>query len=171
MAFKSIEPVEMSPDVVIRSNDALPENVSYPLTENIIPRYYLSKSHTRKPIAIPMRVEPKVWLSNERTFLSWCSTAIILASLAITILSNKSPLAKITGSLFSLSSIIVMLYGLFMYEIRLNMIHRGIPGPYHNPLGPIMIIIITVPIIIINLYFAFVKVSIIEQKLNKKMQT
>jgi len=86
MAFKSIEPVEMSPDVVIRSNDALPENVSYPLTENIIPRYYLSKSHTRKPIAIPMRVEPKVWLSNERTFLSWCSTAIILASLAITIL-------------------------------------------------------------------------------------
>ncbi|OUM65827.1 hypothetical protein PIROE2DRAFT_35080, partial [Piromyces sp. E2] len=89
-----------------------------------------------KPIAIPMRVEPKVWLSNERTFLSWCSTAIILASLAITILSNKSPLAKISGSLFSISSVIVMLYGLFMYEIRLNMIHRGIPGPYHNPLGP-----------------------------------
>ena len=29
-----------------------------------------------------------------------------------------------------------MLYGLMMYEIRLNMIHRGIPGPYHNPLGP-----------------------------------
>ncbi|ORX86126.1 hypothetical protein BCR32DRAFT_199345 [Anaeromyces robustus] len=136
MAFKNYEPIELSPDNVAKSNEALPENVSYPLTENIIPRYYLSKTHTRKPIAIPMRVEPKVWLSNERTFLSWCSTAIILASLAITILSNKSPLAKITGSLFSISSVIVMLYGLMMYEIRLNMIHRGIPGPYHNPVGP-----------------------------------
>ncbi|ORY72954.1 hypothetical protein LY90DRAFT_403620 [Neocallimastix californiae] len=126
----------MSSDAVTKSNEALPENVSYPLTENIIPKYYLSKSHTRKPIAIPMRVEPKVWFSNERTFLAWCSTAVLLASLAITILSNKSPLAKITGSLFSISSIVVMLYGLMMYEIRLNMIHRGIPGPYHNPLGP-----------------------------------
>jgi len=86
MAFKTIEPIEISPDMVTKTNDPLPENVSYPLTENVIPKYYLSKSHTRKPIAIPMRVEPKVWLSNERTFLSWCSTAIILASLAITIL-------------------------------------------------------------------------------------
>jgi len=86
MAYKSLKPIELSPDYVTKSNEALPVNVSYPLTENIIPKYYLSKNHTRKPIAIPMRVEPKVWLSNERTFLAWYNTAIILASLAVTIL-------------------------------------------------------------------------------------
>ncbi|KAG5462510.1 MAG: hypothetical protein BJ554DRAFT_4858 [Olpidium bornovanus] len=39
-----------------------------------------------KPVAVAVRVEPKVFLANERTFLSWMHTAILLALLSTTIL-------------------------------------------------------------------------------------
>jgi len=41
-----------------------------------------------KPIAVPLRVEPKVYFANERTFLSWTYTSILIAGLSLTILGK-----------------------------------------------------------------------------------
>jgi len=47
-----------------------------------------SKSKQGGSQPAPSRVEPKVYFANERTFLSWTHTGILLAGLSLTILGK-----------------------------------------------------------------------------------
>ena len=40
-----------------------------------------------KPRKVPIKVEPKVFFANERTFLAWLNMAVTLASIAVAILA------------------------------------------------------------------------------------
>ena len=40
-----------------------------------------------KRIALPVRVEPKVFFANERTFLSWLHFTVVLGGLAVGLLN------------------------------------------------------------------------------------
>ena len=44
--------------------------------------------HAVKPRKIPMKVEPKVFLANERTLLSWVHMAVYLGSISSLLLSE-----------------------------------------------------------------------------------
>ena len=47
-----------------------------------------SKKQSGGSQVTPSRVEPKVYFANERTFLSWTHTGILLAGLSLTILGK-----------------------------------------------------------------------------------
>lgn len=63
-----------------------------------------------KQIALPTRVEPKVLFANERTFLSWLNFTVILGALAIGMLNFGDRPAFISAFLFTLISMITMVY-------------------------------------------------------------
>lgn len=81
-----------------------------------------------KRIILPVRVEPKVFFANERTFLSWLHFCIVLGGLALGLLNfGTDRIAVISGVLFTIISMIFMIYALFLYQWRAHKIRiRGI---------------------------------------------
>ncbi|KAK5697167.1 GTPase regulator Nrf1 [Elasticomyces elasticus] len=55
-----------------------------------------------KRIALPVRVEPKVFFANERTFLSWLNFTVVLGGLAIGLLNFGDRVGQISAGLFTL---------------------------------------------------------------------
>ncbi|KAI8906292.1 VTC domain-containing protein [Gorgonomyces haynaldii] len=80
----------------------------------------------QKRIILPVRVEPKVFFANERTFLSWLHFCIVLGGLALGLLNFGDQVAQISGLIFTVVSMIFMLYALFLYQWRAHKIRmRG----------------------------------------------
>lgn len=53
-----------------------------------------------KPRKVPIKVEPKVYFGNERTFLAWMRLSFILAGGAVAILgfaSDQNPFSELYG--------------------------------------------------------------------------
>ena len=44
-------------------------------------------SLANKPRKVPIKVEPKVFFANERTFLAWLNMSVTLSSIAVAILA------------------------------------------------------------------------------------
>lgn len=54
-----------------------------------------------KRIALPVRVEPKVFFANERTFLSWLNFTVTLSALAAGLLNFGDNVGRISAAMFS----------------------------------------------------------------------
>merc|ERR1712093_305938 len=77
-----------------------------------------------KRIALPTRVEPKVFFANERTFLSWLNFTVILGALAVGMLNFGDKTAFWSAIAFTLVAMCTMIYALWTYhwscELRQN---------------------------------------------------
>ncbi|EOB15164.1 Vacuolar transporter chaperone 4 [Nosema bombycis CQ1] len=96
-----------------------------------------------KKIAIPVRVEPKVFFANERTFLSWVQFAIFLGGIGTALLGMKEGTSsKMPGVLLIGVSIIFSFYALYLYLWRAGMIRKRHPGPYDDIYGPPVLVVV-----------------------------
>lgn len=92
-----------------------------------------------KPRKAPIKVEPKVFFANERTFLAWMHISIILAGASIAILafSDYDNFGKqIYGLIMLPVAIAFILYAMYQYMRRAYMIRNKMPGPYDDTVGP-----------------------------------
>jgi uncharacterized membrane protein YidH (DUF202 family) len=87
------------------------------------------------------KVEPKIFLSNERTFLAWLDMAVTLAAISVAVLSMSERREKslIYGLILLPISIGFCVYALSLYMQRNNRLRRKIGGAYNNDYGPIAI--------------------------------
>lgn len=82
-----------------------------------------------KRIALPTRVEPKVFFANERTFLSWLNFTVILGGLAVGLLNFGDRVGQISAGLFTFVAMATMIYALFTFHWRARNIRmRGQGG-------------------------------------------
>merc|ERR1712000_540264 len=103
-----------------------------------------------KRIALPTRVEPKVFFANERTFLSWLNFTVILGALAIGMLNFGDRPAFISAFLFTGVAMLTMIYALFTYHWRAKSIRvRGQAG-FDDRFGPTVLAIILLLAVIVN---------------------
>ncbi|KAJ1836831.1 GTPase regulator Nrf1 [Coemansia sp. RSA 2703] len=109
-----------------------------------------------KRIAVPVRVEPKVFFANERTFLSWLNFAIVLGSLALGLLNFGDSTGKIAGAVFTLIAMMVMVYALMLFQWRAERIRQRHAGPYDDRRGPTVLVLVLISAILINFYLRFV---------------
>ncbi|OMJ19552.1 Vacuolar transporter chaperone 1 [Smittium culicis] len=109
----------------------------------------------KKRLAIPVRVEPKVFFANERTFLSWLNVSIILGTISLGLVSFGDRNVRIAGYTFTALSILTMFYSLYMYQKRANMILARDPGPYDSRNGPTILVILLVTLVAFNFYIRF----------------
>ena len=110
----------------------------------------LLSSSPGKRIALPTRVEPKVFFANERTFLSWLNFTVILGALAIGMLNFGDRPAFISAFLFTGVSMLTMIYALVTYHWRAKSIRvRGQAG-FDDRFGPTFLAIILLLAVVVN---------------------
>jgi len=93
-----------------------------------------------RKIAIPVRIEPKVYFAAERTFLHWLNNAVFIGTIATTLLNFVSPddtRGLISAAFFTFAALLAIAYsvGIFVYRTyRLR--ERRAEGLYYDKYGP-----------------------------------
>jgi uncharacterized membrane protein YidH (DUF202 family) len=121
-----------------------------PIDETVSPHYLVSMSANQKRIALPARVEPKVFFANERTFLSWLNFTVILGSLGVGLLNFGDSVGRISAGLFTFIAMLTMAYALVTYHWRAKAIRMRGSGPYDDRFGPTMLCIFLLVAVVVN---------------------
>ena len=103
-----------------------------------------------KRIALPTRVEPKVFFANERTFLSWLNFTVILGGLAIGLLNFGDKIGQISAGLFTLVALAAMLYALLTFHWRAKAIRMRGAGNFDDRFGPTVLAIALLAAVVVN---------------------
>ena len=103
---------------------------------------YVTSFHAQpgKRVSVPIRVEPKVYFANERTFLKWLEFSVLLASIATGLL-NFQPKGDraglITSSIFTVVALFAVAYSGVLYVWRaLKIRERSSSNVYFDSYGP-----------------------------------
>lgn len=114
-----------------------------------------NNNNTDFRISIPVRVEPKVFFANERTFLSWVQFAIFLGGIGTAMLGLENYKANLCGSLLIGVAIIFALYALHLFFWRAERIRQKDPGPYDDTKGPLILVGVFILALLFSVYFKF----------------
>ncbi|KNZ59724.1 hypothetical protein VP01_1674g2 [Puccinia sorghi] len=86
------------------------------------------------------RIEPKVWLANERTWLNWCRTGVLLGTFGVALInSSPSAGARLMGSVYAAIAVGTISYGLHLYTKRNRLISQKYAGHFDEVLAPLVI--------------------------------
>lgn len=111
-----------------------------------------------KRIAMPIRVEPKVFFANERTFLKWVQFSIFLGGLGTAILGLGEHESVWCGSILMAVSVLFILYALYIYIWRIEKIRIRFPGPYDDLVGPTVLVGIFMIALLASIFFKFPRI-------------
>ncbi|KAL3228487.1 Vacuolar transporter chaperone complex subunit 2 [Nakaseomyces bracarensis] len=89
----------------------------------------------------PVKVEAKVWLANERTFIRWLSVTVLLSVLTFSISNSvrraEFPnLARTLGNMYFIATVFCALWSYYSYRKRLRIIRERSGEFLDAPLGP-----------------------------------
>ncbi|KAI9024998.1 vacuolar transporter chaperone 1 [Phycomyces blakesleeanus] len=110
------------------------------------------ESTQNKRIALPVRIEPKVFFANERTFLAWLNFTVVLGGLAMGLLNFGDRIGRLSAVLFTIIAMGVMLYALYTFHWRATKIRNRESAPYDDRVGPTVLCIFLLLAIMINFY-------------------
>eukprot|EP00580_Thalassiosira_gravida_P011140 CAMPEP_0201642784 /NCGR_PEP_ID=MMETSP0493-20130528/26979_1 /ASSEMBLY_ACC=CAM_ASM_000838 /TAXON_ID=420259 /ORGANISM="Thalassiosira gravida, Strain GMp14c1" /LENGTH=254 /DNA_ID=CAMNT_0048117057 /DNA_START=41 /DNA_END=805 /DNA_ORIENTATION=- len=97
------------------------------------------------PRKVPMKLEPKVYFANERTFLAWLHVVLILAAASLTIITystSEDMGSQLYGIVLLPVSVAYIFYALWQYRRRSLMIKHREPGPFIDVVGPTTLTVI-----------------------------
>ncbi|KDE04684.1 hypothetical protein MVLG_04908 [Microbotryum lychnidis-dioicae p1A1 Lamole] len=89
------------------------------------------------------KIEPKVWLASERTFLNWLRVALLLSSFALALFNSAGPtdnVAKWMGFAYALIAICMLGYAYGMHRLRRQRIIHRYAGHHDELYGPIILV-------------------------------
>jgi hypothetical protein len=102
------------------------------------------------------KIEPKVFMANERTFLHWVHHAVILSTIASGILAFSEKKGETWGEWYALALLPVSLgfclYAMNTFLWRSDQIKARIPARWDDPFGPMILGSIVVLILSINFF-------------------
>ncbi|KAG8681890.1 hypothetical protein FRC09_017161 [Ceratobasidium sp. 395] len=103
-----------------------------------------SQSHVRvrvpKKVATPIKVETKVWLANERTWVSYLNMGVLLSTLSLALFNaSNDAISLIFAYIYALISLAVLVYGYVVYQRRITRIRKRDPGHFDQIVGPCLI--------------------------------
>jgi len=129
-----------------------------------------------KPRKVPMKVEPKVYFANERTFITYLQMAVTIGAIAsgllgaassgstapaggkltLTTTSNTSNGAKIVGMLLLPIAILFCIYATITFLWRARQIREKIDSGFHDVVGPtilgILFIVALTAVFLVHLF-------------------
>lgn len=143
-------PGSSDPDVIKRNTSAdilmYDSDISYDTSP---------ASDDRSKIAIPVRVEPKAFFANERTFLSWVQFAIFLGGIGTAMIGLGNAQAYICGVMMIGVAGIFAFYALYLFHCRALKIRVKDPGPYDDMVGPAVLVGIFIFVMVVSFIFRF----------------
>ncbi|KAK0520902.1 vacuolar transporter chaperone [Tilletia horrida] len=117
---------------------------------------YTTEFHSQpgKKISIPVRVEPKVYFANERTFLKWLEFSVFLSALAVGLLNFSTPgdrAGLISASIFTILALFCIAYSGAIYMWRaLKIRAKESSNVYFDGIGPTFLCVILLAATIVN---------------------
>lgn len=108
-----------------------------------------------KKVVTPLRVEPKVFFANERTYFSWMSFGTLISTFSLALFNAGDAVGKLSGIVYTLVSISTLLYGMGLYYRRRELIHNRAAGPYDELMGPTVICFALMFAVGLNAYLKF----------------
>ena len=112
----------------------------------------LLASAPHKKIALPVRVEPKVFFANERTFLSWMNFSVLLGTLAVGLLNfSHDKIGRSSAIVFTVVAVGVMIYAVQTYHWRANEIRKRGSSGFDDRTGPTILAVLLIAAVVINL--------------------
>lgn len=106
----------------------------------------------------PVRVEPKVWLANQRTFIKWQHISVLLASLSLGLYNaagESNSVARALAVVYTLIALFAGAWGWWMYIIRSRMIQERSGKDFDNVIGPIVVCVGLVIALCLNFVFKY----------------
>ncbi|OAA52127.1 SPX domain protein [Cordyceps fumosorosea ARSEF 2679] len=106
-----------------------------------------------------LKVEPKVWLANERTFLKWQHICILQGALALALYTaaGENTTAAAFGVVYTGIAIFAGVWGYIMLRVRRNMIIERSGKDFDNMVGPIIISVALMVALITNFVIQYRK--------------
>ncbi|GHJ85136.1 hypothetical protein NliqN6_1538 [Naganishia liquefaciens] len=93
-----------------------------------------------KKVATPVKVEAKVWFANERTWISYLSTSVVMSSLSLALYNaSKDKVTTYFAYIYALISIAILIYGYAIFQKRLTMISARDAAQFDQLWGPLLI--------------------------------
>ncbi|KAF9996168.1 vacuolar transporter chaperone [Entomortierella chlamydospora] len=116
---------------------------------------YLITPPGRK-IATLVRVEPKVYFANERTFLSWLQFTVMLGGLSLGLLNFGDKISRVSAGLFTFVALSFMVYALVTYHWRAYKIRHKELGPFDDRIGPTLLCFVLLTALMTNFFLQWV---------------
>ncbi|KIW05472.1 uncharacterized protein PV09_03359 [Verruconis gallopava] len=108
------------------------------------------KAPPGKRIHVPVRIEPKVSLATERTFLSWLEFSIIIGSIAATLLNFGDDISLYSSIAFTVVACVSLFYSLTLYLWRVQKTRLRRAVSYHDKWGPTALCLVLLAAVLIN---------------------
>ncbi|KAI8336739.1 hypothetical protein BC941DRAFT_397762 [Chlamydoabsidia padenii] len=109
----------------------------------------------RKPAITKVKVEPKVFFANERTFLSWLQFCALLLTVSLNMINfggQNDQISRGCGAMFMVLTILMALYALAKYEFRAwNLLTRSTHYRFDDIYGPAILCFLLVVAMLINI--------------------
>ncbi|KAJ5576382.1 hypothetical protein N7535_003308 [Penicillium sp. DV-2018c] len=106
----------------------------------------------------PIRVESKVYLANQRTFIKWLHISILLSSLSLGLYNaagKHNQVAQVLAVVYTFFAIFAAVWGWFMYERRARLIRQRSGKDLDNMFGPIIVCIGLAVALVLNFVFKY----------------
>ncbi|KAI5119433.1 hypothetical protein M0805_009884 [Coniferiporia weirii] len=98
------------------------------------------KANAGQRIAVPVRVEPKVYFASERTFLKWLQFGVLIGSISTALLNFIPPddtRGLIAAGMFTLAALLAIAYSCIIFVYRaFKLRKRYADGLYYDKWGP-----------------------------------
>lgn len=103
----------------------------------------------------PVKVEAKVWLANQRTFIKWQHVGILLSSLSLGLFNAAGAdngVARTLGVVYTVIGILTALWGYGMYIWRSRLIQQRSGKDFDHIFGPMLVCIALIAALILNFW-------------------
>lgn len=90
----------------------------------------------------PVRVEAKVWLANQRTFIKWQHVSVLLASLSLGLYNaagEANNIARILAVVYTCIALFTLLWGYGIYMWRRRLIVQRSGTDFDAVVGPLVV--------------------------------
>jgi len=110
----------------------------------------------RQPLKLPVKIEPKTFFANERTFLQWLNTLLLLAVGSSAFIAYGSAPFQIAGTLLVVVALLFVCYALAVYHWRRRAIVRRLATKsYDDRFGPTALVTLVVVTFIMSIVLQF----------------
>lgn len=104
----------------------------------------------------PPRIEAKVWLANQRTFIKWQHVSVLLASLSLGLYNaagKNNNVARVLAVVYTAVAVFAGVWGWGVYMWRQELIRRRSGRDFDAVVGPVVVCVGLVVALVVNFWF------------------